>query len=118
MGTEEGLFSYNVGKEKSKPVKIGGVGSVYQMVVMSQHGIVIIISGKNRDLLYCEYGQLKACAEAAECTQATLNTKPVLPSHVNNGNTEGCFQLVATSKHKESATTEDIVCAASTKRIV
>lgn len=115
LGAEEGLFSYHLGKEKPKPVKIGGVGPVYQMTVLAHHGIVVLISGKNRDLLYCEYGQLKACAEAAECTQAVLNTRPIFPINVNNPET--CFQLLATAKPNQSGTTSDILCAASTKRI-
>lgn len=116
LGCEEGLYSYHLGKDKPKPIKISGVGPVYQMAVMSQHGIVVMIAGRNRDLLYCEYGQLKACAEAAECTQAVLSTKAVFPGNGHSG--EVCFQLLATSKHRESATTSDILCAASTKKLV
>ncbi|KAK3927456.1 Citron rho-interacting kinase [Frankliniella fusca] len=115
LGAEEGLFSYHLGKDKPKPIKIGGVGSVYQIAVLANHGIVVLISGKNRDLLYCEFGQLKSCAEAAECTQAALNTKRVFPTNCNSP--ESCFQLLATAKPNQSGTTSDILCAASTKRI-
>lgn len=117
LGAEEGLFSYHLNKDNSKPVKIGGVGSVYQMMVMSHRGIVIMISGKNRDVLFCEYAQLKSCAEAAECTQAVLNTKPVF-AHGNMNSGDGCFQLIATSKPNETGTTSDLLCAASSKRLV
>lgn len=117
LGAEEGLFSYHLNKENSKPVKIGGVGSVYQITVMSHRGIAIMISGKNRDVIFCEYAQLKSCAEAAECTQAVLSTKPVF-GHGNTISADGCFQLIATSKPNESGTTADMLCAASAKRLV
>lgn len=118
FGAEEGLFSFHLGKEKPKPIKIGGIGAVYQMAVMSHLGLVVMIAGKNRELVFCEYGQLKACAEAAECTQASLITKSVFSAHGSSTNVESCFQLLATSTPKDSATSADIMCAASTKRLL
>ena len=88
------------------------------MAVMSHLGLVVLIAGKNRELVFCEYGQLKACAEAAECTQASLITKSVFSAHGSNASVENCFQLLAISKPKDSATTSDLMCAASTKRLL
>lgn len=113
------MFSFNLKKEKPKPIKINGIGPVYQVASMSQQGIVVMIAGKNRDLVYCEAGHLKACAEAAECTQASLNTKAVLTSVGSTGNVDHCFQLLAVSKSKDSTgTSSDILCAASTTRLL
>ena len=62
MGCADGLYvvSFKVGNQQNKPVHIVGVGAVFQLQIVRDLGIAVLIAGKERELCYIDIFDLES----------------------------------------------------------
>ncbi|XP_046386936.1 citron rho-interacting kinase [Ischnura elegans] len=114
LGAEEGLFSLRLSDSKavkSRPVKISGVTCVYQIAVLNELGIAVMIAGEARLLMKVDLRQLQIAVEAAECSRPSISARAVEVA------LDSChlFAARATNPHDHSAPA--VLCAASSDKI-
>lgn len=75
FGAEEGVFSFKLNVPKQQPVKIGGINSLYQVTLIPEFGVALMIVDKGRKLVTCDYLALTSNAEAAACSNPCIPVK-------------------------------------------
>ena len=106
IGAKEGLFSYRIQGNRKDLVKIEGVTSVQQIVLVPKLSAVLMIVGEERQLVLTELRVLQGCADAVQCAAPTLEVEPV-------PNCEDCHLFEVSNLEKDDV----FLCAATQDRV-
>nr|XP_006815753.1 PREDICTED: citron Rho-interacting kinase-like [Saccoglossus kowalevskii] len=103
VGAEEGLFAMELKKRETISV-IDGVSSVFQMHMIEELSLILMIAGNGRDLCTIDYKHLKTKANQASLTPSTVNVKcieDVKSCHLFAvGSCDGCVFICAAMPDK------------------